>query len=142
MFHLGFAIALCGIVATFSASIYKKQDDFQDTVIFLKKQTNYGQKVFIRGGVGGGQGCFSHGGPKKDPCAIRIRHLGLDMDIPQRERLACWDEYLSWTGAEPCQTQDAYGTPMQWTTSDQSKNYFHRLNMYVLAFYLELLTLK
>lgn len=108
------------------------EENFQETVIFLKAYTNLGQKVFVRGGIGNGKDCAPDGPPEDDPCAIPISHLELDMDseTPERDRWAEADLFLTWGKLKVDDNLTVDGTPAQWTTSDQSKDYFHGLNSY------------
>ncbi|KAK3784089.1 hypothetical protein RRG08_060516 [Elysia crispata] len=135
MIRLVFFIAPAFIVAAASEGIVKRQDEvhgFQETVVLLKKRTGFGENVFIRGGVGNGKDCAPDEDPKDDPCAIPITHLELDMssETPLRDEWAESDLYLTWGESKDEKDSVLDGTPAQWTTSDQSNDYFHPLNKY------------
>ncbi|GFR93112.1 alpha-amylase [Elysia marginata] len=138
MFRLAFTIVLFCAVATALASVISKRDDqddnFQETVIFLKKSVGPGQHIFIRGGAGNGTGCFTDASPYDgDPCAIPIVHLDLGIDSAFtnfRDKFVDSDDFLSWSGSEPNQDSGAEGTPAQQTSSDQSHWLFQALNKY------------
>ncbi|GFR93116.1 alpha-amylase [Elysia marginata] len=136
MSRIAYSIILCCAVATASFASFNgtDYDDYQETVIFLKKQVGLGQNVFIRGGFGNVSGCLTVGTPYDgDPCAIPIVHLDLDMApgvTALRDALVDSDDFLSWSGPEPNQNQGAEGTPAQITSSDQSQSLFQKLNKY------------
>ncbi|GFR93128.1 alpha-amylase [Elysia marginata] len=108
------------------------EENFQETIIFLKKETFPGQNVFIRGGVGNGKGCAPDENPENDPCAIPINHLELDMDseTPLRDEWAESDLFLRWGENKVNENMTVPGTPAQWTTSEEGEDYFHSLNTY------------
>ncbi|KAK3784088.1 hypothetical protein RRG08_060515 [Elysia crispata] len=131
MFHFSFLVTFLVALATAADDIVV-DEDFQETIIFLKKQTTFGQNVFIRGGVGNGTDCKPDEAPAKDPCAIPIAHLELELDseTPLRDLWAETDLFLTWGANETDQPSTALGTPAQWTTSNQNSDYFHDLNIY------------
>ncbi|CAL1526033.1 unnamed protein product [Lymnaea stagnalis] len=112
--------------------------NWQRTVILVEKQTSPGQDLFLRGGLESSHttgGCSS-ADYQSNPCAIPIRHRGLNMtdETPGRDSWAKGDNYLDWFGPETDQGTfkgaAAQGTPAQWTTNDPSKKYFNLLNKY------------
>ncbi|XP_038066973.1 LOW QUALITY PROTEIN: uncharacterized protein LOC119736999 [Patiria miniata] len=88
--------------------------DMKRTTIFIYKPTAYGQNLFLRGGMG--EGCT-------DDCDVPIRHI-TPGDNAQYNAWKTGDNVLDWYGAED--GQDTYenisaeGTPLVWTTNDQS----------------------
>lgn len=89
-------------------------DDFQRTVIFIQRQTAYGQDLFLRGGSDNGE----------ETGAVPIEHR---LDGGENEKFKAWkvgDNYLDWYGAENGQGSfggtAASGTPMVWTTNNET----------------------
>lgn len=93
-------------------------DDWQRTVIFVQAQTASGQDMFIRGGIDHnyananlGKNCQT----TNFECAIPIRHNNL-----LNATTTGWkanEGYLDWYGSEATQSNDAEGTPLDWTTN-------------------------
>uniref|UniRef100_A0AC35U1S7 Alpha-amylase n=1 Tax=Rhabditophanes sp. KR3021 TaxID=114890 RepID=A0AC35U1S7_9BILA len=109
---------------------------YQKTTIFIKRQTNIGQDVFIRGGSGNGDGCLTKPFTQSsDPCALPIYH---NWKVSKwYDEYLSWhqnDLYLDWQGPELSQgTHDgiiASGTPLIYTTNDQTKPEYQPLNKY------------
>ncbi|RUS69095.1 hypothetical protein EGW08_023144 [Elysia chlorotica] len=136
MVPLGLIVALSLIAVAAPHSVAKREvqpEGYQETIIFLKKQTDFGQSVFIRGGVGNGTNCAPNESPKDDPCAIPITHIELDISAETtiRDEWAESDLYLTWGESRDEQDSVMDGTPAQWTSWDESNNdYFHPLNTY------------
>ncbi|KAK6022366.1 hypothetical protein OSTOST_11942, partial [Ostertagia ostertagi] len=115
---------------------------FQKTIVFLKKDTNQGQYVFIRGGISRGA-CSSR--PYKqssDPCAIPIVH---DTRVPfVYKGYLDWsqgDHFLDFGGAE--QKQGTYGgaqpegTPMVYTVNnDPDAPEYQSYNKYGVGYWM------
>ncbi|CAD6194272.1 unnamed protein product [Caenorhabditis auriculariae] len=109
---------------------------YSTTVILLKKDTQPGQNVFIRGGASHSNKCLS--GPfqqASDPCSIPMFHT---TTVP-----FVYDEYLTWSqqdnyldfeGAEFTQGthdgQSAYGTPLAYSTNDKDAVEYQPYNKY------------
>ncbi|RUS86830.1 hypothetical protein EGW08_005426 [Elysia chlorotica] len=100
------------------------QSDYRRTVIFIKKTTNFGESVFLRGGM------------DNKPIPIRHRPLAIRGETRQRDIWAAGDNYLDWYD-HPEVNQvgvgdggKAKGTPAQWTTNKSYGNFFHPLNIY------------
>ncbi|XP_033636904.1 alpha-amylase-like [Asterias rubens] len=93
------------------------------TMIFLHKDTEFGQFMFLRGGISHDlrSGCTVDA--YTSACAISIRHHPQG-DNPYFTAWQTGDNYLDWYGAERGQgTHDdvqAGGTPMIWTTNNPS----------------------
>ncbi len=103
--------------------IEETEGDWQRTVVFIYGQTNYGQDMFIRGGI---DHTYASNNLGKDcqtsnfECAIPITHNNL-----LNSTTASWkagDNYLDWYGAEANQDSSAVGTPLDWTTNDSSNS--------------------
>jgi len=93
-----------------------QQNTWKKTIVFIYGETQVGQDMFVRGGIdheyAQSQGIDCTEENKK--CAIPIRHLNL-----RNETTAPWkvgDNYLDWYGSEDGQSDDALGTPLDWTT--------------------------
>jgi alpha-amylase len=90
----------------------------QRTVVFIKGETQGGQDMFIRGGIGHDYAAAQLGlncteGNKR--CAIPIKHRNL-----RNATTASWkqgDTVLDWYGAEQGQGANAQGTAADWTTN-------------------------
>ncbi|KAK7085956.1 hypothetical protein SK128_005871 [Halocaridina rubra] len=109
-------------------------DGIHRTVVFMQKQTNVGQDLFVRGGIDAGQrpGCTSD--VTTDPCAIdhTINSLG---DTSHYDKYNSWsvgDTRLDWMGAESGQGtysgQPASGTPLAWTSNQPGNPGYQDLN--------------
>jgi alpha-amylase len=111
-------------------------DGIHRTVIFVYKQTNDGQDLFIRGGIDASvrPGCTDD--VSTDPCAIDIAVNSLG-DTSHYDKYNAWSEgdtRLDWFGAEAGQGtyggQEASGSPLAWTSSDSSNPGYQELNTY------------
>jgi alpha-amylase len=90
----------------------------QRTVIFIQAQTAAGQDMFIRGGIDHdyannnlGRNCQT----TNFECGIAIEH-----NNTLNATTAPWktgESYLDWYGSEATQSNEAEGTPMDWTTN-------------------------
>lgn len=98
-------------------------ENFKRTVVFIKRQTAYGQAVFLRGGIDHMRrnGCTTTASQSK--CAIPIKHRETGRRITGAP--VCWqknDDFLDWYGGEPnqgkCLGQAAQGSPLAWTTDE------------------------
>ncbi|KAK8732749.1 hypothetical protein OTU49_006906 [Cherax quadricarinatus] len=106
------------------------------TVVFIYKQTNEGQDLFIRGGIDGSQrpGCTQDA--ETDPCAIDIttNSLGTSSHYDKYNSWREGDTRLDWMGAQSGQGtyggEEASGTPLVWTSSNPSNPGYQELNTY------------
>jgi alpha-amylase len=99
-------------------NIIIQPEDWQRTVIFIQAQTSSGQDMFARGGIDHdyannqlGRNCQSN----NFDCAMPIRHNNL-----RNITTAPWkinEDYLDWYGSETQQSNEAEGTPLDWTTN-------------------------
>nr|CDJ87398.1 Glycosyl hydrolase and Alpha-amylase domain containing protein [Haemonchus contortus] len=111
---------------------------YQKTVIFLKKDTNLGQNLFIRGGVSHANKDVCSPGPYQqttDACAIPIVH-NTTVPFVYAEYLS-WsqgDQFLDFEGAEERQgTYDGtapFGTPLAYSTNDPTAVEYQPYNKY------------
>ncbi|XP_038066970.1 alpha-amylase-like [Patiria miniata] len=96
---------------------------YQRTVIFIKKQTIYGQDLFIRGGIDHNKrsGCTSNA--DTSACALPISH-NIGGTNGQFNAWSSGDDFLDWYGAEGDQStyqgSTPDGTPLVWTTNNPS----------------------
>ncbi|KAI1701699.1 alpha amylase, catalytic domain-containing protein [Ditylenchus destructor] len=114
--------------------------DWKRTVIFLKKETQPGENVFIRGGDSTKEGCEA--APSKDnKCTIPIEHvtaIDVESDVYPSTVYSAYqqwkqgDGYLDFKESEARQgTHDgvpASGTPLIWTTNSVGNPAFNKLN--------------
>ncbi|XP_047486576.1 alpha-amylase-like [Penaeus chinensis] len=106
------------------------------TVVFIQKQTNDGQDLFVRGGIDAGQrpGCTND--VSTDPCAIDIApsSLGASSHYNKYNAWRQGDNRLDWMGAEQGQGsyngQAASGTPLAWTSSNPGSPGYQELNTF------------
>ncbi|XP_069940254.1 alpha-amylase A-like isoform X4 [Cherax quadricarinatus] len=106
------------------------------TVIFLYKQTNPGQDIFIIGGIDIAHrpGCTSDA--ESDVCAldITVNSLGTNVHYDRYNAWRAGDTKLDWYGAQAGQGtyngQVASGTPLVWTTSNSGAPEYQELNTY------------
>lgn len=111
-------------------------DGVHRTVIFIQKQTNTGQDLFVRGGIDVSQrpGCTED--VTTDPCAIDIttNSLGTTTHYDGYNSWREGDTKLDWFGAEAGQGtfggQEASGSPLAWTSSTESNPGYQALNTY------------
>ena len=85
--------------------------DVRRTVVFMKKQTQPGQDIFLRGGLDHGRAAEVYGvecTANNRRCAIPIQHR-----IKGR---GAGDTALDWYGTETTQPAGAVGSPLSWTT--------------------------
>ncbi|XP_033636505.1 alpha-amylase-like [Asterias rubens] len=93
----------------------------QRTVVFIKKQTNYGQDLFIRGGIDHAKRSSCTSNADTSACAMPIYH-NIGGTNTKFNSWKAGDDFLDWYGAESDQksyegsTPD--GTPLVWTTSN------------------------
>ncbi|XP_050716482.1 alpha-amylase-like [Eriocheir sinensis] len=106
------------------------------TVVFLFKETESGQDLFIRGGIDSAQrpGCTDDA--ETDPCAIDMITHSLGT-ISHYESYNSWrvgDTRLDWMGAQAGQGNYngllASGTPLAWTTNNVLSPAFQELNTF------------
>lgn len=103
------------------------------TVIFIKKQTNPGQDMFVRGGIDTAQrpGCTND---IASNCAIdfTVNSLGETTHYDKYKSWSAGDTRLDWLGAETgqgsYQGQPAEGTPLAWTSNSASSPGYQSLN--------------
>uniref|UniRef100_A0A914W7E2 Alpha-amylase n=1 Tax=Plectus sambesii TaxID=2011161 RepID=A0A914W7E2_9BILA len=109
---------------------------WQTTVVFLKRSTQPGENLFIRGGNTQGHTCSS--GPfaqSSDPCAISIAHTTTTPFVyAEYQSWSQNDDYLDFEGAESNQGthdgQPAFGSPLAYSTNDQNAVEYQPLNRY------------
>ena len=91
------------------------------TVVFVEKQTQSGQDLFIRGGVSQ---------PSVSSVPISVRRLPDQWSL--YNDWSTGDHSLDWDGAESGQGthngQEALGTPLGWTSSNPGNQFHHELN--------------
>ncbi|XP_066982644.1 alpha-amylase-like isoform X3 [Macrobrachium rosenbergii] len=112
------------------------------TVIFMHKETDPGQDLFLRGGIDSAHrpGCTDVA--ETDPCAIGIRtHLLGTIDT--YDRYNAWrvgDVHLDWYGAETGQGSyeelPPQGTPTAWTTNNVLSPAYQELNTIHVAVFM------
>ncbi|KAI1705404.1 alpha amylase, catalytic domain-containing protein [Ditylenchus destructor] len=114
--------------------------DWKRTVIFLKKETQPGENVFLRGGDTTKEGCDAP--PSKDnKCTIPMEHvtaIDVESDVYPSTVYSAYqqwkqgDVYLDFKDGEARQgTHDgapASGTPLIWTTNSVGNPAFNQLN--------------
>ncbi|KAF2352490.1 hypothetical protein FHG87_016755, partial [Trinorchestia longiramus] len=111
-------------------------DGVHRTVIFVFKQTNDGQDLFIRGGIDGSVRPDCTDDVTTDPCAIDItvNSLGTTTHYDKYNAWSEGDTKLDWFGAEAGQGtyngEEASGSPLAWTSSDSSSPGYQELNTY------------
>ncbi|KAK8405762.1 hypothetical protein O3P69_001926 [Scylla paramamosain] len=111
-------------------------DGIHRTVIFMFKQTNDGQDLFVRGGIDSAQrpGCTEDA--ETDPCAIDIttNSLGTTSHYDKYNSWRIGDTRLDWQGAQAGQGsyggQAASGTPLAWTSSTPGNPGYQDLNTF------------
>ncbi|XP_064626202.1 alpha-amylase-like [Lineus longissimus] len=106
---------------------------WERTVVLIKKTTNVGEDLFIRGGVSAA-GCTSDAETSACSIPIRYRQIG-NGHFVKYEAWATGDSVLDWFGAQSSQGkfggwQAADGSPMAWTTNDQSSAAYVSTNSY------------
>lgn len=88
------------------------------TVVFIFGQTNNGQDMFVRGGIGHEYAAASLGKTCTQAnmlCAIPIKHRNLKNATTNPWKPG--DNNLDWYGFEGTQSTAAQGTPLDWTTN-------------------------
>jgi len=131
-FSVGSAISTNG-----SAGILKNPKAWKITVIFLKKQTRIGEQVFIRGGNINASDCDIKPSTRNN-CSIPIAHA-TKLEGPSAKMVYAeysdWrqnDAFLDFIGAETRQgTHNGMkpdGTPMLWTTDNETSVGFNEMN--------------
>jgi alpha-amylase len=93
-------------------------EDPKRTVIFIKAQTQSGQDMFIRGGIDHGYANSELGrncDSSNFECAMPIVHNNLANVTTAPWKLN--ENYLDWYGSENDQSNEAEGTPLDWTTN-------------------------
>ncbi|KAG1680673.1 Pancreatic alpha-amylase [Nymphon striatum] len=108
--------------------------NFSRTVIFLHKQANYGDEVFLRGGLDNSKYKVCTTDAYTSRCAIPIKYTKRTKMSSPTMVWAKNDLYLDWYGAEKnqgrYQGRPASGSPMSWTTNDVNNVYYNPLNVY------------
>ncbi|CAH1784331.1 unnamed protein product [Owenia fusiformis] len=125
-----------GPVSTSGPTSQPGASDFRRTVIFIKKYTNPGQDLFIRGGLNHGQrqGCTDDA--KTSACAIPIsvKSIGATSHYDKYNAWRVGDEHLDWYGRETDQGTfngiQAEGTPAAWTSDSQASSGYNPLNRF------------
>ncbi|KZS14665.1 Alpha-amylase 1 [Daphnia magna] len=120
----------CSITTTTTA----RPPNGNRTVIFIQKQTNPGQDMFIRGGIDHTvrPGCVEDA--STSPCAIpiQIASLGTTAHYAKYDAWAVGDTRLDWYGTQVGQGsytgQPASGTPLAWTSNKPSEAGYQELN--------------
>lgn len=106
------------------------------TVVFMFYSSEPGQDVFLRGGLDASthEGCTDD--VATDACAIPIRTHLLGT-IEHYDKYNSWrvgDTHFDWHGVEPGQGtyagEEAFGTPMAWTTNNVLSPGFQELNKF------------
>lgn len=93
--------------------------DWQRTVVLVFGETDYGQDMFIRGGLDHGYAAANLGlncTATNYECSIPIRHNNL-----RNATTSGWksnDSYLDWYGTEAGQSSAAQGSAADWTTDN------------------------
>uniref|UniRef100_A0A915CRB8 alpha-amylase n=1 Tax=Ditylenchus dipsaci TaxID=166011 RepID=A0A915CRB8_9BILA len=110
---------------------------WKKTAIFIKKDTQPGENVFIRGGNSNQQDC-QLAPSKENKCAISIVHsTKIEKNSSSNiysyyQKWKLGDQFLDFVGAEEHQGKidgiSAEGTPMIWTTDDKSQPTYNYLN--------------
>ncbi|XP_013389804.1 pancreatic alpha-amylase, partial [Lingula anatina] len=98
------------------------------TVVFIKKQTQYGQDLFVRGGISHAHRTGCSQDAATSACAIPIAYNDLG-DTDHLEKFNAWrggDSRLDWYGPEQGQgtfgSKTASGSPTVWTTNIQGED--------------------
>ncbi|GAA6172461.1 hypothetical protein NBRC116592_21310 [Colwellia sp. KU-HH00111] len=104
--------------AKINSDIIPPEGDWQRTVIFIQAQTQSGQDMFIRGGIDHnyanntlGKNCQT----TNFDCAMPIKHNNLRNSTTSPWKVN--ENYLDWYGSEVGQSNQAQGTPLDWTTN-------------------------
>ncbi|KAH9519304.1 hypothetical protein Btru_075218, partial [Bulinus truncatus] len=130
-------IVLLCFLATVTGQNGSGDTDYKRTVIMIEKITQFGQNLFVRGGIDyrRRQGCTNTTSIEDNPCDIPIKHTSNLSD--QYKAAKAWrkgDNYLDWSGAEPGQGKwnkiTADGSPAIWTTNNPESELFNVLNTY------------
>jgi alpha-amylase len=123
--NVGNQTAATGTVSAFDAALNRTVVNFnlgtsavKRTVVLIYGQTQPGQDMFIRGGIDHGyasqmlgRNCTS----TNMQCGVPIVHRNLKNDTTKPWKAA--DTYLDWYGAQPGQSPQAQGSPLDWTTN-------------------------
>jgi len=104
------------------------------TVIFVEKETEVGQDLFIRGGISNERRAACTNDARTSDCAldIRVREIGKGSGFDQYNAYKNGDRKLDFYGAEMYQAtyhgQEAAGTAMQWTTNNKNNSLYNHYN--------------
>ncbi|XP_041373172.1 alpha-amylase-like [Gigantopelta aegis] len=92
----------------FCLLVVTRAEDFQRTLVVIYKQTVPSEYLFLRGGDAEGNGIpiWQIVEPEKESSKFR--------------KLSEGDTMLDWHGREEGQPKEAFGTPLMWTTNNQS----------------------
>ncbi|KHJ46923.1 alpha amylase, all-beta domain protein [Trichuris suis] len=122
------------VMAISTASMISLPRAFKHTIVFIRKETSYGQHVFLRGGI------MKHIAPvckslDTAASAIPIVHVGeATMEDKEFKQWSKNDIYLNWHGSEPMQgeydNKSAIGSPMLWTSDNNLDKSFNPYNKY------------
>ena len=111
------------------------------TVIFIQKQTNPGQDMFIRGGIDHTQrpGCVEDAATSACAIGIETTSLGATVHYDKYNAWRVGDTKLDWYGVQVGQGsysgQVASGTPLAWTSNDATQPGYQSLNKYFNMLY-------
>ncbi|CAG0888559.1 unnamed protein product [Cyprideis torosa] len=115
-------------------------EGFAKTVVLLKKVTQSGQDLFIRGGIPYdlNPSCNNYNSAADNPCAVSIQteSLGSTSHYDKYNAWRVGDTKLDWFGSAPEPGQGEYngvpasGTPLAWTSSSSSSPGYQPLNTY------------
>jgi len=106
------------------------------TVILIEKETEFGEELFIRGGISEFQraGCTDDARTSECALDIRVRSVGSGDGFAAYNAYKNGDQKLDWYGAENNQGtyhgQQAEGTAMMWTTNDKENQLYNAFNKY------------
>ncbi|XP_045603585.2 alpha-amylase isoform X2 [Procambarus clarkii] len=106
------------------------------TVIFIHKQTNPGQDLFIIGGIDTNHRPDCKPDAESDPCSldITVNKLGTNEHYDKYNAWRQGDTKLDWYGAQEGQGNyngvQAFGTPLVWTTNNPSAPEYQELNTF------------
>uniref|UniRef100_A0A5S6QPW1 Alpha-amylase n=1 Tax=Trichuris muris TaxID=70415 RepID=A0A5S6QPW1_TRIMR len=122
-------------LAISSVSLVSLPPSYKHTIIFVRKETSFGQNVFLRGGNSKHTTPAGSGLKVNTDSAIPIVHIAdaRNEDVPFKE----WrknDATLNWHGSESFQglykNESALGSPLLWTTDNKLRAEFNAHNKY------------